>query len=75
LLSPESLIPVLCLCALQARFHIVLSSLIDAATVIWFFAADTSPLSLLFDGCFAVDVRADALPPCRFRRAPPMLAS
>jgi hypothetical protein len=56
-------------CALQAHLHNVLSSLLDSATVVWFIDADTLPLLLFFDGCFAVvAVRMDTLPSRRFGR-------
>jgi len=60
LYSTESLPLGLCLRVLQASLRNGLFSLLGVATVALFFAADALPLSLFFDGCFAVvATRAD----------------
>jgi hypothetical protein len=48
---------------LEAPLRNGLPSLLGVAVVVWFSAADTLPLSLLFNQCFAVvAAQADALP-------------
>jgi hypothetical protein len=53
----------LCICVLEAPLRNDLPSLLGVVVVVWFSAADTLPLSLLFNQCFVVvAAQADALP-------------